>query len=74
MMGRLRRPHRPLQVIGVLAAVLSIAAVFLLFPYSSVRADARPISTDRNLGEFGERLNAYAIPIVAAGSNTPFLF
>jgi hypothetical protein len=63
MRERLQRPDRPLQVIGVLATVQSIAASSLLFSYSSERADTRSIPNNPDLGELGERLNARKILI-----------
>jgi hypothetical protein len=56
--GRLRRPFRPLQVIGVLAAVLPIARKSLSFSRSAERAGKLPIPAQINLAKSGERLHA----------------
>jgi len=57
MRGRLRRPYRPLQVIGVLAAVLPIATISLQLPSPAERAGTQPITKKPTLGEMGERLS-----------------
>jgi hypothetical protein len=55
--GRLRRPCRPFQVIGVLAAVQPVATNSLqLCP--TERAATRPITENSNLGKLGERLDS----------------
>jgi hypothetical protein len=56
--GRLRRPYRPLQVIGVLAAVLPIARKSLRFSRSAECAGKLPIPAQVNLATSGERLHA----------------
>ena len=58
MRGRLRRPYRPLQVIGVLAAVLPIARKSLQFSRSAERAGRLPIPAQINRAKPGERLHA----------------
>jgi hypothetical protein len=65
MEGGLRRPYRPLQVIGVLAAVLATALISLQFTSPDERAGARPVPDKPNLGALGERLNANTIAIVS---------
>jgi TRAP transporter TAXI family solute receptor len=72
MRGGLRRPHRPLQVIGVLAAVLLTAAVSLQFSPAE-RAGTRPIPDKPNLGALGERLNTNTIAIVSGNPNATYL-
>jgi hypothetical protein len=69
MEGGLRRPYRPFQVIGVLAAVLSTALISLQFTTPDERAGARPIPEKDNLGSRGERLNANTIAIVSGNPN-----
>jgi hypothetical protein len=54
----LRRPYRPLQVIGVLAAVLPIARKSLQFSRSAERAGRLPIPAQINRAKPGERLHA----------------
>ena len=66
MRGRLRRPYRPLQVIGVLAAVLPIARKSLQFSRSAERAGKLPIPAQFKLAKSGERLHANAAPILRA--------
>jgi hypothetical protein len=58
MKDRLQRPCRPLQVMGVLASVLSTATAFLPANFCSECADTRPIPSGLNLGELGGRLDA----------------
>jgi hypothetical protein len=62
----LRRPHRPLQVIGVLAAVLATALISLQFTPPDERAGARLIPDKPTLGALGERLNANTIAMLSA--------
>ena len=62
MEGGSRRPYRPLQVVGVLAAVLSTALISLQFTPPDERAGVRPIP---DIGTLGERLNPSTIAIVA---------
>ena len=62
MEGGSRRPYRPLQVVGVLAAVLSTALISLQFTSPDERAGGRPIP---DIGTLGERLNPSTIAIVA---------
>jgi hypothetical protein len=66
MRGRLRRPYRPIQVIGVLASVLSVAT---MSNFSTERAGIRPIANNHNAGALGERLNANTIIIVSSNPN-----
>ena len=66
MRGRLRRPYRPIQVIGVLASVLSIAT---MSNFPTERAGMRPIANNHNVGALGERLNANTITIVSSDPN-----
>jgi TRAP transporter TAXI family solute receptor len=73
MEGGLRRPYRPLQVIGVLAAVLSTALISLQFTPPDERAGARPIPDKPSLGALGERLNANTIAIVSGNPNATYL-
>jgi hypothetical protein len=73
MEGGLRRPYRPLQVIGVLAAVLATALISLQFTPPDERAGARPIPDKPNLGALGERLNANTIAIVPGNPNATYL-
>jgi len=73
MEGGLRRPYRPIQVIGVLAAVLSTALVSLQFTPPDERAGARPIPDKPNLGSLGERLNANTIAVVSGNPNATYL-
>src|SRR5262249_24144811 len=58
IVGRLRRPYRPLQVISVLATVLPIARKSPLFSPSIERAGKLPIPAKIDLAEPGERLHA----------------
>src|ERR1700751_541133 len=60
--GRLQRPYRPLQVIGVLAAVLPIARKSLRFSRSAECAGKLPIPAQVNLATSGERLHANPVP------------
>jgi hypothetical protein len=60
--GRLRRPYRPFQVIGVLVAVLPIAGTSLI---TAERAGTRSVPAKPNLAEAGERLDARTIPSVS---------
>jgi hypothetical protein len=69
MEGGLRRPYRPTQVMGVLAAVLSTALISLQFTPPDERAGARPIPDKASLGALGERLNANTIAIVYDNPN-----
>jgi hypothetical protein len=69
----LRRPYRPLQVIGVLAAVLSTALISLQFTPPAERAGAQPIPDKPSLGALGERLNANTIAIVSGNLNATYL-
>jgi uncharacterized protein len=72
-MGRcLRRPHRPLQVICVLAAVVLTVAVSLQIGHVE-RAGAQPIPDKPNLGALGERLNTNTIAIVSGNPNATYL-
>jgi len=73
MKGGLRRPYRPLQVIGVLATVLATALISLQFTPPDERAGAWPIPDKPNLGAFGERLNANTIAIVSGNPNATYL-
>lgn len=73
MEGGLRRPYRPLQVIGVLAAVLATALISLQFTPPDERAGAWPIPDKPNLGTFGERLNANTIAAVSGNPNATYL-
>ena len=57
MRGRLRRPCRPLQVIGVLAVVLPIARKSLQFSPSAERAVGCQYRL-RPIAKSGERLHA----------------
>jgi hypothetical protein len=66
MWGRLRRPYPPIQVIGVLAAVLPVAS---MSNSPTERAGMRPIATNHNVGALGERLNANTITIVLSNPN-----
>jgi hypothetical protein len=66
MRGRLRRPYRPIQVIGVLASVLSIAT---MSNFPTERAGMRPMANNHNVGALGERLNANTITIVSSDPN-----
>jgi len=59
--GRLRRPCRPLQVIGVLATVLPIARKSRQFSCSAERAGKVPMSAQINLARSGERLHANTV-------------
>jgi hypothetical protein len=62
--GRLRRPYRPLQVIGVFAAVLPIARKSVQFSRSAECAGKLlPIQAQINLARSGERLHANTAPI-----------
>jgi hypothetical protein len=61
MRGRLRRPDRPLQVIGVLAAVLPIAAISLPFTFATDRTLQR--SNALSIADLGGRLNASTIAL-----------
>jgi uncharacterized protein len=72
MRGGLRRPHRPLQVLCVLAAVLLTAAFSLQFSIAA-HVGARPIPDKPNLGTLGERLNANTIAIVSGNPNATYL-
>jgi hypothetical protein len=65
--GRLRRPYRPLQVNGVLAAVLPNARKSLMFNVSIERAGRLPIPAKIELAESGERLHANTAPILWGG-------
>jgi hypothetical protein len=65
--GRLRRPYRPLQVNGVLAAVLPNARESLLSNGSIERAGRLPIPANIELAEPGERLHANSGPILWGG-------
>ena len=56
--GRLQRPYRPLQVVGVLAAVLPVAGKSLRFSRSAERAGRLPIPAQINVAKSGERLHA----------------
>jgi hypothetical protein len=69
MRGRLRRPYRPIQVIGVLASVLSIAT---MSNFSTERAGMRPIAKTHNVGALGERLNANTITILSSNPNDTY--
>jgi uncharacterized protein len=73
MEGGVRRPYRPIQVIGVLAAVPSTALISLQFTPPDERASARPIPDKPNLGSLGERLNANTIAIVSGNPNATYL-
>jgi uncharacterized protein len=68
----LRRPYRPLQVMGVLAAVLATALISLQFTPPDERA-GWPIPDKPNLGALGERLNANTIAIVSGNPNATYL-
>ena len=59
--GRLRRPCRPLQVIGVLATVLPIARKSRQFSCSAERAGKVLIPAQINLAKSGERLHANTV-------------
>jgi hypothetical protein len=58
MRGHLQRPYRPLQVIGVLAAVLPVATTSFQSIPAAERAER---AGQRSLAAFGERLNANPI-------------
>ena len=64
--GRLRRPYRPLQVIGVLAEVLPIARKSFQFSPSAERAGRLPIPAKTNLAKSDERLHAKMVAILWA--------
>ena len=65
--GRLRRPCRPLQVIGVLAVVLPIARKSVQFSRSAECAGKLlPAPAQINLARSGERLHANTAPILWA--------
>ncbi len=72
MWGGLRRPHRPLQVICVLVAVMLTAAFSLQFGFAA-RAGVRPMPDKPNLGTLGEQLNANTISIVSGNPNATYL-
>ena len=72
MRGGWRRPHRPIQVLCVLVAVVLIAAFSLQFGFTE-RAGAWPIPDKPNLGSLGERLNANTIAIVSGNPNATYL-
>ena len=67
--GRLWRPYRPFQVIGVLAAVLPIARKSQQFSRSAECAGKLPTPAQVNLAKSGERLHANTAPIPWAASN-----
>jgi hypothetical protein len=69
MRGRLRRPYPPIQVIGVLAAVLPVAS---MSNSPTERAGVRPIANNHNVGVLGERLNANTITIVSTNPNDTY--
>jgi hypothetical protein len=69
MRGRLRRPWRPIQVIGVLASALSVAT---MSNFPTERAGIRPIANNHNAGALGERLNANTIIIVSSNPNDTY--
>jgi hypothetical protein len=69
MRGRLRRPYPPIQVIGVLAAVLPVAS---MSNSPTERAGVRPIANNHNVGVLGERLNAKTIIIVSSNPNDTY--
>jgi hypothetical protein len=69
MRGRLRRPYRPNQVIGVLASVLSIAT---MSNFSTARAGKRPMANSHKVGALGGRLNANAITLVSSNPNDSY--
>ena len=73
MEGGLRRPYRPLRVIGVLAAVPATALISLQFAPPDERAGAWPIPDKPNLGALGERLNASTIAIMSGNPNATYL-
>ena len=66
MRGRLPRPYRPIQVIGVLASVLPIAT---MSNFPTECAGMRPIANNHNVGALGGRLNANTITIVSINPN-----
>jgi hypothetical protein len=65
----LRRPYRPFQVIGVLAAVLPIARKSRQFSHSAECAGKLPTPAQVNLAKSGERLHANTTPIPWAASS-----
>jgi hypothetical protein len=69
MRGRLRRPYRLSQVIGVLAAVLPIVS---MSNSPTERAGVRPIAKNHNVGALGERLNANTITIVSSNPHDTY--
>ena len=71
MRGRLRRPCRPLQVIGVLATVLPIARKSRQFSCSAERAGKVPIPAQINLARSGERLHANMVRPVGRSECDP---
>ena len=68
--GLLRRPCRPLQVIGVLATVLPIARKSRQFSCSAERAGKVPIPAQINLAKSGERLHANTVRPMGRSSAT----
>jgi hypothetical protein len=68
----LRRPYRPLQVIGVLAAILPIARKSLHFNPSAERAGRLPIPAKTNLAKSGERLHAKMVAILWAALSASY--
>jgi hypothetical protein len=69
MRGRLRRPYPPIQVIGVLAAVLPVAS---MSNSPTERAGMRPIANIHIVGALGERLNANTITTVSSNPNDSY--
>jgi len=72
MRGGLRRPHRPLQVLCVLVAVVLTAAFSFTSGFAQ-RAGSRPMPDKPNLGSIGERINANTISIVSGNLNATYL-
>jgi uncharacterized protein len=72
MRGGLRWPHRPFQVMCVLAAVLLTAGFSQQSGFAG-HPGARPIPDKPNLGTLGERLNGNTIAIVSGNPNATYL-
>src|SRR5215471_1832583 len=69
--GRLRRPYRPFQVIGVLTTVLPIARNSRQFSCFTERAGKVPIPAQINLARSGERLHANTVRPVGRSECDP---